>query len=109
MSRVLAGRGDDKPPAVYAFSPTNTSMGPCEGWTWQLLPIMLDDNEQQGWRCLAARAEDNKGNVGVSEAIRVCFTRNLAVPCPGQPPECHIGCKIAPWQTFNDNHVWEFR
>ncbi|HKP59352.1 MAG TPA: hypothetical protein VJV78_21660 [Polyangiales bacterium] len=105
--RIVAGRGADKPPAVYGLTPTNGSGAACEGMTWQVLPIV-----GEGWACLAARAEDNIGNIGVSEAIRVCFDKdpNDGNLCTGAPPNCNKNnCKITDAQRFEANTVWQVR
>lgn len=43
-------------------------------------------NLPEGWICVAARAEDNAGNTGVSEPIRVCVDYTL----DGNPSTCGV-------------------
>jgi hypothetical protein len=102
--RIVAGRGADKPPAVYGLSPSNDQANACEGETWHVLNIV-----GEGWACLAARAEDKIGNIGVSEAIRVCFNKTGG-SCAGAPPNCNKNsCQITDAQKFEANEVWEVR
>jgi hypothetical protein len=68
MFRVTNSWLEDGPPSVYADNPTNSPDGECHGTTWELLPIV-----GEGWVCLAVRAEDNIGNVGISPPLRVCL------------------------------------
>jgi hypothetical protein len=94
MTRVITQPLDGAPPAIYSFTPTNSDKGPCEGLTWELLPTIVTE----GWHCLAARALDNIGNVGVSPPIRVCFDDGVG-PTPCHPstdtlPTCTDGCAL---------------
>jgi hypothetical protein len=93
MTRAIPQPIGGNPPAIYAFAPTNGS-GPveaCEGDTWELQPSVGN-----GWACLAARVEDNIGNVGVSPPIRVCVWDGTgSAPCDPMnetPPDCTSGC-----------------
>jgi hypothetical protein len=109
MFRVIPSALEDKPPAIYAFMPTNGGTGECEGTSWNVLVIV----KQEGWRCLAARAEDTIGNVGVSAPLHVCFTNDLKNPnpvCNTVPPEwCTKSCTISSNQKFPEGMVWEVR
>jgi len=42
-------------------------------------------NVQDGWACVAVRAVDRLGNVGVSPALRVCFDHDFSGDCVGAP------------------------
>jgi hypothetical protein len=81
------------PPALYGFAPTNTSVGPCHGHSWD-----VESQVGEGWACLAARVEDYIGNVGISPPIRVCITDGIdpppdcAEPVAHPPPTCRDGC-----------------
>ncbi|HEX7478752.1 MAG TPA: hypothetical protein VF331_13175 [Polyangiales bacterium] len=95
MWRVVPGRLTNRPPAVYAFGPNSNE---CDGTTWNVASFV-----GTGWRCLAARAEDNIGNIGVSRPIRVCF--NDSADCAGMPlPTCTDGCSLPP--DFLRDEVW---
>lgn len=105
MYRVVRGRREDKPPAVYAFNPTNASTGECEGAAWEVMPIV-----GQGWRCLAARAEDTIGNVGISAPLRVCFDSTGTSPAcdPSKAPKCTKDCTLAASQSYGDSALlWD--
>ncbi len=63
----------------------------------------------EGWACAAVRTEDNLGNIGVSPAMRVCFSDGVAPSsCPGEIgdivttdlPSCTDGC--TPPRSFVD-------
>jgi hypothetical protein len=65
-----------------------------------------------GWVCLAARAVDNLGNVGVSRPLRVCFDDPADSVTPecmtdgAVPPSCTTACTPpAPFPA----HVFRFR
>jgi hypothetical protein len=92
MSRVVPARVQGKPPAVYAFAPSNDpNAGECNGRSWEL----GDSRVKAGWLCLAARAEDTIGNVGVSAPLRVCFDDGTHKPCDmSHIPTCTDGCPI---------------
>jgi hypothetical protein len=107
MFRVVAGRAEGKPPAVYGFMPTNGSTGECEGGAWEVQPIV-----GEGWRCLAARAEDTIGNVGISPPLRVCFHKSTgpAPSCPpGDAPSCTSNCTISAAQRYPSGSIWLVR
>jgi hypothetical protein len=105
MTRVVAGEGEDHPPAVYALNPTNGTTGECEGGFWELYN---DLSNYEGWVCLAARAEDTIGNIGVSAPLRVCLDNidTPGTPCAGSKPTCLGGCTISAAQNFPANYVW---
>lgn len=102
MSRAVPGRIQGKPPAVYAFQPSNSpSSGECTGAAWE---IKGNTRGREGWICAAGRAEDNIGNVGVSAPLRFCFddsdSSNGTPDCGGAPPSCTDGCTISDAQKF---------
>jgi hypothetical protein len=93
MTRVVPGRADGYPPAVYALDPTNQALGACTGDYWELSQIA-----NSGWICVAASAEDKVGNVGVSEPLRLCYG---AAPCAEEDkPSCTDGCTFSAAQRF---------
>jgi hypothetical protein len=109
MFRVIPSALESKPPAIYALSPTNAGTGECEGIAWSVLL-----NVGEGWRCLAARAEDTIGNVGVSAPLRVCFDNGNAgdgTPNCDQAlaPACTKNCMIKEDQKFPQGMVYEAR
>ena len=106
MWRAVPARIQGKPPAVFAFTPSNSaSSGACNGSDWQ-----LRDNTRgrEGWVCVAARVEDNIKNVGVSQPLRLCYDDDPdtgSPNCPLPPPSCTDGCTISNAQKFADA-VW---
>jgi hypothetical protein len=107
MRRVVPGRSEGRPPALYALRPTNASTGECTGEYWELVGVA-----DPGWICVAARAVDTKGNVGVSEPVRLCYGENpnMTPDCSGMPmPSCTDGCTISEAQKFHpDEGSWYF-
>ena len=107
MFRVVPGRVQGKPPAVYGYRPSNDpAVGECHGESWELLSIVDD-----GWVCMAARVEDTIGNIGVSPPIHICFDDNKpenGTPAcdPSQRPNCTESCSIVPTTEFGDGDVW---
>lgn len=93
MTRAISQPLVGAPPGVYAFAPTNSHDGPCDGLTWEVLSSV-----GEGWACLAASAEDNIGNLAVSPPIRVCFddgdgdVQSCRDPVADPPPSCTDGC-----------------
>ena len=69
--------------SIFAISPEDAA-GECTGITWELGTQLAE-----GWVCLAVRAVDNKGNVGISPPIRVCL--DDLNPANGVP-SCNPGC-----------------
>jgi hypothetical protein len=71
-------------------------MDACSGQAWANL--LTEHIKGEGWGCLAVRAVDNVGNVGVSPAIRICFNRNDGgpEPCADPPPSCMDDCTPPP-------------
>jgi len=108
MLRAVPGRIQGKPPAVYAYTPSNrVDEGACNGIDWN---IAGNTRGREGWICVAARAVDNIGNVGVSEPIRLCYDNGTGAPadCSGQPPTCLGSCTISNAQKFT-TEIWPFQ
>lgn len=109
MYRVVAAdRIQGRPAGVYSFNPSNSgSSGECTGAAWEILG---NTRGREGWICVAARAEDNIGNVGVSAPLRLCFddsdASNGTPDCSGAPPTCTDGCMIADAQKFPAGMIW---
>lgn len=100
MFRVVPGRVQGRPPGVYAIRPSNSaSSGECTGEYWELLGIA-----NPGWICIAGRAEDTIGNIGVSEPLRLCYgdNGNMTPDCSAAPmPSCTDGCIFSEAQRFH--------
>jgi hypothetical protein len=73
-------------PVLYVFDPDAVA---CAGNAWTNLMSIVGE----GWACLAGRAEDSIGNIGVSKAIRVCFDDGDGTPlCDPNAPETAPSC-----------------
>ncbi|HEY6558158.1 MAG TPA: hypothetical protein VI072_12825 [Polyangiaceae bacterium] len=65
----------------------------CTGNQWEILGTA----GKQGWVCLAARAQDRLGNVGVSAPLRACLVTTDPGICTREPmPRCTDGCDPPP-------------
>ena len=82
--------GGQLQPVVFGIGPLTTV--DCTGTFWELSGLAPG---RQGWLCLAARALDHVGNVGVSPPLRICYD-NPSVSgqpdCTTPPPTCTDGC-----------------
>lgn len=86
------------------FAVGKTSAGPdCRGGFWNVLNA--NDNVG-GWVCLAVRAEDNVGNIGVSPPLRACLNDEGCVDL-AEPPSCSDGCQPPPSNEYLQS-VFEF-
>jgi hypothetical protein len=106
MYRVVVGRLSGFPSAVYAYQPTNRPDDiTCNGIDWNIKGLTRD---REGWLCLAARAVDGIGNVGVSKPLRVCYDDGVA-PAPNcdeaQAPTCRRDCTHTSEQVFK-KELW---
>lgn len=95
IDHVMAGRQ----PVIYASSPRAGVT--CTGISWEIASWV----GREGWVCLAARAEDQVGNVGVSRPLRLCIddedSSNGTPNCaPAGAPSCTDGCVLPP--VFED-------
>jgi hypothetical protein len=99
---------------VWAVNPVGamSSNSPsCSGDQWSISPLTTND----GWVCLAGRAKDTVGNVGVSPPLRVCLVSDPALgrPVPAcatsstTPPDCTDGC--TPHAHFSANNKYVIR
>lgn len=108
MLRVVRGRSSEKPFAIYGIEPANaTNLPACAGNTWDAQSVVGN-----GWACIAARAEDTIGNVGISAPLRVCFKyMSGGEPCTANDsvnaPSCLGNCKIDESQKYPENEVWQ--
>jgi hypothetical protein len=118
MFRVLpASDVQGKPPAIYAFLPSNdTGNGECTGTNLELTALGVTHN---GWICVAARAEDKientsdatmiNGNIGVSAPLRLCYGNfdDQKKTCEGAAaPSCTDGCVITDAQRWPSGMIW---
>ena len=88
-------------PAIFGKPPIGTLT--CHGDAWD-----FQSSIQEGWACVALRARDQVGNVGVSPVLRNCFVSSaMSVACDGVPvgtympddenvPSCTDGCMPPP-------------
>lgn len=82
----------NKTPVIFGASVTAGLE--CTGVAWEFTGKL----EEDGWVCLAARAVDNVGNVGISRPLRVCVDDPAidgTPPCANSsttPPTCTDGC-----------------
>lgn len=102
MARVIAHPYvTGQVPVVFADSPDNGVF--CTGISWEIKPWV----GREGWVCLAARAQDNVGNVGVSAPLRVCLSdgdpsngipdcAKIGTVASANPPSCTDGCTLPP-------------
>jgi hypothetical protein len=79
-------------PAVFA-KPELVGLE-CTGQQWEITSFVDED----GWICMAARAEDLVGNVGISRPLRLCYDSPDIAGSPAcatmstTPPTCTDGC-----------------
>lgn len=76
-------------PVVYGIG--DLTEPECTGSQWSLASA----GAREGWNCLAARAVDKVGNVGISPPLRICFDDGIAPPPTCDPfaaPDCTDGC-----------------
>jgi hypothetical protein len=92
MSFVMGHTMEGRPPVVYALDPIPSSIA-CTGQTWE-----IGAHADEGWVCLAGRALDNAGNIGISRPLRLCYDNpdTSFVPDCSEPPECTDGCTLPP-------------
>lgn len=87
-------------PVIYALQPTAPTQPDCTGIPWELSSAINDEsgNSKLGWLCLAARAQDKVGNVGISAPLRVCLSnKENPDPCKDTPPpSCTDSCTPPP-------------
>jgi hypothetical protein len=122
LSRFISASYSATLPAMYAIPPFNPD---CGGNAFDALASNISD----GWACVAAVAEDNLGNVGVSAPLRVCFDKdgdglddqglalvgcadvNVDVNDPSFPPigtppmTCTDGCTPVRFSNFAERNV----
>lgn len=117
MYRVVgSARRTNKPPAIYAWHPNDSSE--CTGVAWNVAQFMRDaqNNARHGWFCVAMRTEDTfaagSGNVGISAPLRLCYGTlsgsGSSATCEGvAAPSCTDGCTIAESQRWPEGMLWD--
>ncbi|HTQ05363.1 MAG TPA: hypothetical protein VMI54_15980 [Polyangiaceae bacterium] len=95
MTQVIPWDYDHTVPAIFALGPLSGAA--CTGTDWEFTDI------QEGWICIAGRASDNTGNVGISVPLRLCYDDGVdppptcADPVADPPPSCIVdGCTLPP-------------
>lgn len=83
--------------AIYA--PSVSPGLACTGVDWELGGQLGKDDD--GWVCLAARAVDKVGNVGVSRPLRLCVDRPGKPDNNAGPPPCAVSSTVPPSCTNN--------
>ncbi len=98
MTRVISWDYDSTVPAIFSIGPLTGAA--CAGTDW---PLSSVGGLKEGWICVAARAEDNTENVGISRPLRLCYDDEKGEPpsCldPGAdpPPSCVVDdCELPP-------------
>ena len=100
MYKVAEHSATNKDPVIYSIAVERNSL--CTGTSLELRSKGLTDHD--GWVCLASRAVDKVGNVGVSAPIAICYDNDEVAgqpSCwgnPGSAPDCSDGCTVSnPW------------
>jgi hypothetical protein len=101
--------GDGDEAVVYGHE-VEVNGNLCTGDDLELRAHGLTDYE--GWVCLASRAVDNVGNIGVSAPIAICYDNtNLdgTPSCwgtgPAEAPSCIDGCSPRTFESLNGGGV----
>jgi len=82
LNRIIAAP-DEVTPAIFAIPPATDIQ--CMGNAFDSVGTNIGD----GWTCLAVRAVDVVGNVGVSAPLRVCIDYDASGgDCTGPMPDC---------------------
>ncbi len=101
MSVVIHHAVGIKEPVIYAKDPLDSSQQVCTGTEWEVSAAISKVNEGNtylGWVCLATRAVDTVGNVGISRPLRICLDDGTNPQrCDGvSPPSCTDNCTPPP-------------
>lgn len=103
MIRAISWDVDSSVPAIFGIGSLEGIA--CTGTDWEIGPVI-----EEGWICVAGRAEDHTGNVGISRPLRLCFDDGEDPPpsCLDQdadpPPSCRVNnCKLPP--RFDSNYL----
>lgn len=94
IEHTLTKDDGTKEPVVYAQEVTANQE--CTGIGWEFTGLFK--HEYDGWVCVAVRAVDNAGNVGVSRPLRLCVDDPGVSGSPDclnssvEPPSCTNSC-----------------
>jgi hypothetical protein len=100
LTRVIQHDQSGGAAEAVIFAVNSPDQGACSNSDLEL-PSLLGVTKN-GWLCLAARATDKAGNVGVSAPMRLCLSNpglGAAPECATgsfQPPPCTRNCKAPP-------------
>lgn len=102
MSVVIHHGVGIKEPVIYAKDPLDSSQAVCTGTAWEVSAAISQvnaGNTSLGWICLATRAVDTVGNVGISRPLRICLDDGTMPDRCGDPstaPSCTDNCTPPP-------------
>jgi len=110
MSRVIEHTMPTMTPTPVVFASGNNEDVECTGTDWE----HATQAPGEGWICLAVRAEDLAGNIGVSRPLRLCYDDSstgsvpdcFLDPVANPPPTCTDGCTLPP--AFPDSIYLEY-
>lgn len=95
LTQVISWDYDHTVPAIFGLGPLSGAA--CTGTDWEFTDI------KEGWICIAGKATDNTGNVGISAPLRLCYDDGVdpppacADPSSDPPPSCVVdGCTLPP-------------
>jgi hypothetical protein len=93
LTRVIRHFAQGNTPVVYAMGKLEPSSVECTGSEWEIANVV-----PEGWVCVAGRAVDQTGNIGISQPIRLCvdYPANGPTPCMGPAPICKDSCTVLP-------------
>jgi hypothetical protein len=98
LTRVITQFRSDSPGDARTIFGIGTLDEPfCTGRQWEIGALSTD---YEGWVCLASRALDNVGNVGISAPLRLCFDDPDRAGTPAcalgstEPPSCADDCSL---------------
>jgi hypothetical protein len=93
LTRVIRHFAQGNVPVVYAMGMLVPASNECTGSDWEIANVI-----PEGWVCVAGRAVDQAGNIGISRPIRLCvdYPENGPTPCAGPEPSCKDTCAVLP-------------
>jgi hypothetical protein len=95
LTRVITQfRGNNDHSSIFGLGPLEEPA--CTGHQWEIKALAT---EGEGWICLASRALDRVGNIGISAPLRLCFDDPDEAGSPAcvggtTPPTCTDGCTL---------------
>lgn len=100
IEHTLTKDNGEREPVIYVQEPTPGNQE-CTGIGWEFTGLF--EHKYDGWVCVAVRAVDNAGNVGISRPLRLCIDDPGVPGSPDclnssiEPPSCVDSC-TAPGQ-----------